>query len=204
MIIKYFYPDGLQCGLKIQLKYDWENSLDDYSDLKKSINTKITEINTKLEKLEERHAFGEINMDVFNKYSAKLIEEKTNISGELEKLTGKISNPEKLVNFSFSLASKLAAVWADSDYYQKRYFQDLLFPEGITYDSKNDQYLTPKLNYIFEYISLLARVSEDKKNGSSGFNADNSRSVEWSGEMSNYFVEDLMLFDMYRLPTSRK
>ena len=102
---EYTIPEKAIEPLKVQMLFTMENAMEDRTDLKKSATTKLTEIESKLEKLEERHAFGEINLEVFNKYSGKLTEEKNKISDELEKLTGKLSNPEKVLFFACTLSS---------------------------------------------------------------------------------------------------
>ena len=177
----YSIPEIAIAPLKLQLAYTFESSIEGHADTKKSLACKLTELNTKLEKLEERHAFGEINMEVYNKFTAKLLEEKTTISDELKKLTIKLSNPEELIDFTCRFASKLAIVWTSADFHRKQTIQNLIFPHGIHYDSKIDHYRTPKVKYIFERMSCLTRVSGEKKSGSFDFYLENSRLVACTG-----------------------
>ena len=192
-ILKYYsIPDIAIAPLKLQLAYTYENSTGSHAEIKKTITGKLTELNTKLEKLEERHAFGEINMEVYNKFTAKLLLEKDSLTAELEKLTIKLSNPKELIDFVCRFASKLATVWTSANYHQKQTIQNLIFPHGILYDAKIDNYRTPKVKYIFERMACMTRVSEEKKNGSFDFYVENSRFVVPSGEMSNQLYEDLI------------
>jgi hypothetical protein len=177
-LINYSIPEIAIAPLKRQLAYVYESSNSRNADIKKALAGKLTEVNTKLEKLEERHAFGEINVDVYSKYTTKLLEEKESISSELEKLTIKLSNPKELFDFVCRFASKLATVWTSADYHQKQTIQNLVFPHGILYDTKIEHYRTPKVRFIFERMACLVRVSGEIKNGSFDFDLENSRLVE--------------------------
>ena len=67
---------------------------------------------------------------------------------QLEKLNFQLSNPKELINYSCNLSSKLATVWASGDYYQKQSFQNVVFPNGLAYDAKIDNYRTPEVNTL--------------------------------------------------------
>lgn len=167
--------------LKVQLKYTWENLSESNADLVKALSSKISEIESKMDKLEERHAFGEISKDVYTKFTNKLIEEKKVVAEELEKISQKISNPQELINFTCRFASRLPSAWAESNFHQKQAIQNLIFPMGILYDSKIEHYRTVKVKHIFERMSGFSRVLEGNKNGSFEFDFENSRSVARRG-----------------------
>ncbi len=67
------------------------------------------------------------------------------------------------------------------DYYQKQIFQNTLFPSGLVYDSKIDNYRTPIVNSVIGYISDLARGLEGNKNRTSQNFSEKSGSVPGIG-----------------------
>jgi DNA invertase Pin-like site-specific DNA recombinase/uncharacterized coiled-coil protein SlyX len=185
----YSIPEHAIAPLKKQLAYTYESSTTRHADIKKALAGKLTEVNTKLEKLEERHAFGEINLDVYNKYTAKLLEEKASLTDELEKLTIKLSNPKELFDFVCRFASRIATVWTSANYHQKQMLQNMLFPTGIHYDAKIEQYRTPTVRFIFERMACLVRRSGEKKNGNFDFDLESSRLVDEGFTLSNLIAE---------------
>lgn len=95
-------------------------------------------------------------MDIYEEFSAEMKVRKESILGDLEKLNQKLSNPKELIQFTCGLASNIAPVWAFGDYYQKQIFQNVLFPEGLDYDSKIEHYRTPKINRVIGCVALLS------------------------------------------------
>lgn len=106
-----------------------------------------------------------MKLDIFEKYSVELYSAKKNLIEELEKLSQKLSNPNDLIKYTINIASKLPSVWASGNYYEKKSFQNMLFPEGLGYDAKMERYRTPKINSVFDCVSDLAKVLEEKTDG---------------------------------------
>jgi site-specific DNA recombinase len=172
--------------LKVQLQYTWENLTESSTDLKKSLSLKINEIEAKIEKVEERHALGEIGPEIYFKFSSKLIEERKGLLDELALLADQLSNPTKLIEFTCHIAAHFTPVWDSSDFHQKQRLQSLLFPEGIRYDVKIEHYRTPKVNSIFEAMAGLSKGCGENKNGSSDLLFENSRFVPGVGVEPTY------------------
>lgn len=62
----------------------------------KSNKKKVQELQEKLEVLEERHAFGEIGRNIFEKIGAKLKLEIQNLRKEIDSDTDQIIEPRKV------------------------------------------------------------------------------------------------------------
>lgn len=172
---KYIEP------LKAQLLYTWDNLTESNSDYKKSISLKLNEVQGSLETMEKNHALGKVRMDIFEKYSEELMNEKLKLSEELEKLNQKLSNPKGLIDFSVNIASKLATARVCGDYHEKQMFQNMVFPKGLAYDSQIEDYRTPISNSVFGYIAKLARHLEEMKNRTSLIIEEKSGSVAGTG-----------------------
>ena len=115
---------------------------------------------------------------MFQKFKAKFIAEKTDISKELAKTGKQVSNLEGCIENAISFASKLASLWDCSDYSDKMKLQFLVFPEGIAYNRKKDECRTLRVNSIFRCIADVASVSANKKSGGNTENCISSASVE--------------------------
>jgi site-specific DNA recombinase len=50
------------------------------------------------------------------------------------------------------MSSNHPSLWRKVNYEGKRKLQYLVFPEGIRYDRKNDDYRTPRINLLFSGI----------------------------------------------------
>jgi site-specific DNA recombinase len=99
-------------------------------------------LNIKLDALEERFAFGEIDRDIFEKVGGKLKQEIKSVNDDLKGLGIELSNPSLLVNQSLEIISNLSDFWVSGDYDNKRKLQELLFPGGILFDKQFNDYRT--------------------------------------------------------------
>lgn len=118
-----------------------------------------------MERLEERYILEEIKPEMFAKYNQKFLEEKNELEVEIAKTGNTLSNLKNCVQKCFEYASKLAPLWDLSDYGEKMQLQYLLFPDGISYERKNDTYRTGRTNAVFTYMAFLAQILEHKKSG---------------------------------------
>jgi site-specific DNA recombinase len=150
-------------------------------DTKSELQSQLKEVNKKLERLEERYVNEEMSREIFEKFHKKLKLEKDEIEANLNKPEINASNPEKAIEIALHLATKLNTLWDSSDYHQKQKLQNLVFPEGMTYNRKTDQCRTLRVNEAFLSIAELARLLEkiktDNLDGISGL----SVSVEDNG-----------------------
>ena len=123
----------------------------------KILKLKSSELNSKLETLEERFAYGEIDRGLYDKLSAKLKSEITSISTEIEKTALKISNPTVIFEKIVSIASQLKTLWIDSDLENKKILQNIIFPDKIIYNGENDLFRTNNVNVL---IDLSKKISD--------------------------------------------
>ena len=69
----------------------------------------------------------------------------------------------------------------NSNYEDRVKLQNLLFPEGILWDKVKENYRTMKINKVFEVISLLPNIYNDKKERNDNESASLSPQVELTG-----------------------
>ena len=125
----------------------------------------VSELTKKLNRLEERYVNEEIDRDMFYRYKEKFIAERKELEQSLVNTGNKVSNLEGNMEKILEVGSKLTAMWASSNYHEKQMLQNLVFPEGFTYNRKNDECRTVRVNEIFSRNTALVNVLEESKNG---------------------------------------
>src|SRR5207237_4780526 len=103
------------------------------------ISIQIKEMKKKIERLEERYVLEEITQDIFVKYQEKFRQGIRYMHLRLEKITLQVSNLEECIDEVLYFAGNLPIIWEKSGYKEKIRLQNLIFPEGITYDKRNNQ-----------------------------------------------------------------
>ncbi len=175
MAEKYIGP------LKLQLHKTWSALSEDKTRYQQSLSAKLIEVQKRIDLIEQRYAFGEINSEIFSKFSTSLYHEKEEINKELQKTQEKLSNPKELIDFVARLLPKLASIWEQGNYEEKIQLQKMIFPQGLAYDAKKEDYRTPKYNSVFGYIAELVKDLKETKNRTSHFFNDQSGSVPRTG-----------------------
>lgn len=93
----------------------------------------------------------------------------------------KLSNLDNIAHGVSVITSKLGSLWENSNYEDRVKLQNLLFPEGILWDKIKENYRTMKINKVFEVISLLPNIYNDKKERNDNESASLSPQVEIAG-----------------------
>ncbi len=126
----------------------------------------------KIDKLEERFVNNEINETLYQKFREKYRLNIDQIESEYASCKNQLSNLEKAVDKCMRIVLDLPSMWRNSTYIRKQRIQNLLFPEGINYSRKNDDYRTLKINLLFSVIPYFTGFAEGKKNGDFDFSAE--------------------------------
>lgn len=133
---------------------------------RKPIEMKIAEIREKLEKMEERYAFGEMEKAIFDKFSGRLKEDLEILNKELfENTRGRLSNASEYINYSVKIALELPKIWDSGSFENKTALQNAVFPKGIYYSKKNDHYRTPEVSTLFELNPRFTNGFNPNKKG---------------------------------------
>ena len=147
------------------MTYTYDNITKDLRTQKKSIKKNITELNTKIESIEERYALGKINSAIYQKFKDKYETQKEELQSKIENPTLNSSNLKLAIDKALSLSESLEKIWVDGDLEQKQKLQNLVLPSGLGYDKSNDRVRTPKVNAIFGSIPMLSKEISNIKNG---------------------------------------
>jgi site-specific DNA recombinase len=133
---------------------------------KKSAEMKIAALREKLEKLEERFAFGEIDRSIFDKYASPLKVELNRFQQQRdEEAQIRLSNGIEYWEYALDKCMNLAPEWASGELPEKTKLQKLVFPEGILFSKKINDYRTPTVNTIFELFDRTNKGFDPNKKG---------------------------------------
>ena len=141
----------------------------------------INDIERKLARLEERFVFEEINTAQYEKFKSMLTQEKNEKLMFSEKVGFNLSNLEKALEIALNKAPELSSMWAKGNLAEKRKLQKMVFPDGIEYDHKNDEYRTFRVNSFFSYIPVVSKELGHKKTGNFRVKTKNSGLVLETG-----------------------
>ena len=162
---------------KQQMKIIYNELNENRDKLNDDFNKQLSELNTKIERLEERFVNEEIKTDLYEKFSAKFKQEYAEIKQQIAGCPITASNLENYINRSAEFASQLPSLWASGSFEQKQKLQKLLFKDGIYYNKQKDETRTTNLNSLFSVIASLQSVSSDKNKKPQGDLALRSLSV---------------------------
>jgi site-specific DNA recombinase len=165
LLEKYTLPEECFELMQCQLENTFNSLNQEVKENNGLVTKKLTEVNQKIETLEERFILGEIDKELYLKFVAKFKSEKQELDKQLQKQDITVSNLSEYINLSLNIASKLPSAWLSSNYAHKQKLQNLVFPEGIFYNRKNEECRTPRVNYIFSLIGSLSNTLDQQKSG---------------------------------------
>ncbi len=158
--------------IKAQLIALYNQSREDSVNTYEVIEKQMSEIDKKIERLEERFMNEEFSKELYEKYSTKLLEERRELEQSLAKSQKPVSNLENKINLAIEMAGNLIFCWDSAHYLAKQKLQFMLFPEGISYNRKIDQCRTNKINAVFLQILRWKRDLMNEKSGIPELNLD--------------------------------
>lgn len=167
--------------IKKGLTYMFEQFNQDAKTEEKKYQKNLKDINQKIEQFELRFVEGEINKVLYEKYNQKFLEEKQQIEQIMDCSTFESSNLEKCIEYVSTLSQNLTDTWTSDNYSQSESVQQLLFPDGICYDFKNEEFLTSRINSLFLPIPYLSKGLEETKKRNNNKDAIDSALVSHTG-----------------------
>ena len=184
----------LQESLIEVMSYTLRQLIDYSQSNEKIFKKKRTELKLKLESVVERFATGEIDANIYTKYSKKYHQAMTEIDEKLENPAFLSSNLEKTIRKATHIACNISGYWDSGGLFEKKSIQKLIFPGGIGYNKQLDKVQTTRVNSIFSLIPDIKKVLKGQKKGETINFDDFSARVTSSGLSSNFLEEDLRTF----------
>ena len=123
-----------------------------------SIKRQLTDLQNKIDRLEERFILEELTAELYNKYKDKFAKEMEEIVSQMKLNKIEMSKIEDYISFSLSCCSNLSKMWSSGDYNQRQELQNALFEYGISYNRLTDECRSVGDN---EFITAIAQLSKD-------------------------------------------
>lgn len=159
-----FTLDPLLSSLfKSQLKLTYQALNNEGVEESVHLKKELTVLNTNLRNLNMRYA-TDIDFDkgIYRDMKVDFESRIDLITTELQKSQPTLSNLEKYIEISESVAANISKYWHSGNLETKKRIQELVFKEGVSLDVKNRVYLTKSTNCIFE---LSAGLTTDSSKG---------------------------------------
>lgn len=154
-----------------------KEAIEDSERLTKEVNA----IELKLDRIEERYVFEEINKSQYYKFRTKLLTEVNEKKKNLSHNAFDSSNLKKAIDRALKYALNLPLLWSSGNIETKRKLQYMVFPDGLGYDFKNKRVQTFRVNSIFAQIACLSDKLGSNKKGNFQNKIENSLSVTSTG-----------------------
>ena len=143
----------------------FEIALEDQIESQRLIKAKATEVNQRIEAVEERFAIGEIDKELYTKFVSKYQSEREHLQKELANTAFDSSNLDRSLKSMIEMCRKPLLAWESGSIDEKMRMQNLFFPEGISYDAQNRAVRTRRINSVFVLIPDLKRLLAETKMG---------------------------------------
>jgi len=181
LLSKYEFKQSLKKKFETILVKELKNRLNEKSKDSTQIKKKIAEKKSLLEKVELKFINDQITEVLYNKHSQQLRCEIEELTQEIESTSLNSSNLEKVVQNCLLIAQNISHTWVSADYDSKQRMQKMVFPDGVLYNKQKGVVRTPKVNFIFNEIPLLASHLAEKEKSDSEKNRLKSSYVPETG-----------------------
>ena len=130
----------------------------------KNIQKNLETLRTKLKKVKQRFALGEIEKDIYDEISKDMLLDIDSTEKELAQANIGFSNLSKYIDKSIEIASKLASYWRKMDFHLCQKIQHLAFPNGIIWDGEKRVFRTDGENEFLAKIAVAdASINDFRK-----------------------------------------
>ncbi|CAG5082234.1 hypothetical protein CRYO30217_01848 [Parvicella tangerina] len=150
--------------LKEMLNASISKYIQDKAEGNHAIKLELSEINKKIETLQERFAFGKIDDALYEKFITQIQAEKLKIEKQLEQTEIKSSNLQKAIEKAVEISRNISKEWGLASLNRKLTLQKLLFPNGIQYNKEKGVFRTERIGVLFNLIlNNINELGENKK-----------------------------------------
>lgn len=131
----------------------------------KVLKEQLVKAQEELKKLTRNFAIVGFEKNIYDDLKSEIEGKIRELTDSIQKCSVNLSNLNKYINVSIEAVRNISNSWASGDLEIKRKIQELIFPEGLSLDVKNRQYLTKKVNSLFLLIQRISGEKEEKERG---------------------------------------
>ena len=166
---------------KEQLRVTYSAINDDRDNERELLTKRKIKLEEDLIILERKYVFEGYDKNFYDKFKAEIETELNTINKKMDSLRNYISNLNSFIDSSVNVSQNLSKYWKSEDITMKRRLLGLVFPEGLSIDIKNRQYLTKRENSVLSIIRELKAVSDKGKMKTTQKNPESSNLVAGAG-----------------------
>ncbi len=165
LLTNYELPELFAEPFKEQLKLTFDTINTESVNEERILKEQLTKEQENLKKLSRRYAIDGLDENLYKEFKAELDGKINEINANLQNCSVNTSNLKKYINTSMDVAQNISKYWYSNDSKIKKGIQELVFPEGLSLDVKNRQYLTKNVNEVFALIQDMTGKVETKNKG---------------------------------------
>jgi hypothetical protein len=163
LLAQYQIPKKYAPLVEMQLKKLFNHYMENNHGQDEHLEKQYSNLQKQIKDLQLRFGLGKIDKEIYELTLEHLNGQLVEIGKEMNNGKVKISNLDSLLKNAMSKLENISKIWASGELEEKRALQKILFPEGIFYDAKNNQYLTRNTNKFIELVACLSMNCEGIK-----------------------------------------
>ena len=157
LLSSYTVKEELRPIIQKMLQNEIANYMGDGHTTLKTLHSRWTEVNNKIQDVEYKYALSEIPKSAYDVAKKRLYEELSEITHHIEELEMQLSNTFPSIDKMVLMCCKLSDLWKKSNFKERQQLQNLVFPNGVRYSRLLANYRTPNVNKVF---ALMHDISE--------------------------------------------
>ena len=161
----YTIPEPLLKLIKMQIEKSFVDLNKANHQNQKELELALKTANRQIQEIKIEWGLNKKPEEICKLAIAKLEDDIFNINQQLDSLPSIKSNLEEKINKAIDNLQNIDALWLSLKYEGQRLLQQTLFPNGLTIDLKNREFLTSEINTFFSLIKTLSISYSENKMG---------------------------------------
>ena len=178
LLLSYRVDEKFAKPMEVMMKRVFDNLNQQQIEDSGLIHRKIRQIEGNIAKLTDLYVEGKITQQNYETTLSRYQQDRDQAARKLSETKEPVSNLDEYIRFTIKMSSSLNEIWRISDIGMKQNIQNLVFPEGIRFNKKTDNYRTLRVNSFFAVMGSLSNEMQKNKNGISELNIENSALVD--------------------------
>lgn len=163
LLSNYTVKEELRPIIQKMLQNEIANYMGDGHTTLKTLHSRWTEVNNKIQDVEYKYALSEIPKSAYDVAKKRLYEELSEITHHIEELEMQLSNTFPSIDKMVLMCCKLSDLWQKSNFKERQQLQNLVFPNGVRYSRLLSNYRTPDVNKVFSLIHNISDIYENEQ-----------------------------------------
>jgi site-specific DNA recombinase len=160
-----------------------------------TLKTEITKIENRINQAQQLMLDGELNIGDYKSIKERYEPELRRLQSQIIELGAMSADIKTYMDFNLELLSKLSQYYVIGDVHTKQLLLGSIFSKKIVFE--NNQYRTIPYNEVVSLIMNVDKALADCKTKKALQDARLSAEVGMSTSISNFWVQDLLLFEAF-------